>query len=135
MHATNADHAQVTITFDSGVQATFINSDLAAARKPKFHVLGTTGSIVGNWNPAAEPAVADVPAVLTLHTHDGNVSTVVLDDVQPFSFHATLVAYLHKGKPMAVTALQSRNVVAIMEAAEQSALTNARCVVPNIKTT
>ncbi len=39
MHATNADHAQVTITFETGVQATFINSDLAAARKPKFYVL------------------------------------------------------------------------------------------------
>jgi hypothetical protein len=33
---------------------------------------------------------------------------------------------------MSVQALQSRNVVAIMEAAEQSALTNALPVVPNI---
>jgi predicted dehydrogenase len=32
MHATNADHAQVTITFTSGRQATFVNSDLAAVR-------------------------------------------------------------------------------------------------------
>jgi hypothetical protein len=33
---------------------------------------------------------------------------------------------------MAVQALQSRNVVSIMEAAEQSALANAMPVVPNI---
>ena len=41
LHATNADHAQVTVTFTDGTQATFVNSDLAAARKPKFYVLGT----------------------------------------------------------------------------------------------
>ena len=33
LHATNADHAQVTITFVDGAQATFVNSDLAAARQ------------------------------------------------------------------------------------------------------
>lgn len=132
MHATNADHAQVTITFTSGAQAVFVNSDLAAARKPKFYVLGTKGAIVGDWDPAAEPAVADLPAILTLHSHDGARSVVALDDVKPFSFHHSIVEYLNNKTPMSVQALQSRNVVAIMEAAEQSAITNALPVVPNI---
>ena len=132
MHATNADHAQVTITFTSGAQATFINSDLAAARKPKFYVLGTTGAIVGEWDPAAEPAVADLPAILTLHSNDGSRSTVALDRVEPFSFHRSIVDYLRDKTPMSVQALQSRNVVAIMEAAEKSALANALPVVPTI---
>lgn len=132
MHATNADHAQVTITFESGTQATFINSDLAAARKPKFYVLGTKGAIVGDWDPAAEPAVADLPAILTLHSNDGARSTINLDDVTPFSFHHSVVEYLKNKTPMQVHALQSRNVVAIMEAAEQSALQNAQPVMPNI---
>jgi predicted dehydrogenase len=133
MHATNADHAQVTITFDSGVQASFVNSDLAAARKPKFYVLGTKGAIVGDWDPAAEPAVADLPAILTLHSSDGSVSTIDLDVVQPFAFHASLVDFLHNQVPMSVQALQSRNVVAIMEAAERSAVSNATPVSPSIK--
>lgn len=132
MHATNADHAQVTITFESGTQATFINSDLAAARKPKFYVLGTKGAIVGDWDSAAEPAVADLPAILTLHSNDGARSTINLDDVTPFSFHHSVVEYLKNKTPMQVHALQSRNVVAIMEAAEQSALQNAQPVMPNI---
>lgn len=132
MHATNADHAQVTITFDSGTQAMFVNSDLAAARKPKFHVLGTKGAIVGDWDPAAEPAVADLPAIITLHGSDGARSAVALDDVSPFSFHHSIVEYLTNKTPMSVRALQSRNVVAIMEAAEQSASRNALPVVPNI---
>ena len=134
MHATNADHAQVTITFASGVQATFVNSDLAAARKPKFYVLGTKGAIVGDWDPAAEPAVADLPALLTLHSNDGSRSAVPLDDVAPFAFHRSLVEHLRNGTPMAVQALQSRNVVAIMEAAERSALDNAAPVMPDIRT-
>ena len=132
MHATNADHAQVTITFSSGTQATFINSDLAAARKPKFYVLGTKGAIVGEWDPAAEPAVADLPALLTLHSNNGSRTNIALDSVEPFSFHKSLVDYLTNKTPMSVQALQSRNVVAIMEAAEKSALDNARPVVPNI---
>ena len=133
MHATNADHAQVTITFTSGVQATFINSDLAAARKPKFYVLGTKGAIVGDWDPAAEPAVADLPAILTVHSHDGSKTVVSLDNVEPFSFHRSLVDYLQKKTAMSVQALQSRNVVAIMEAAERSALNNAYPEIPNFK--
>ena len=132
MHATNADHAQVTVTFASGTQATFVNSDLAAARKPKFHVLGTKGAIVGDWDPAAEPAVADLPAILTLHTPDGARSVVALDAVTPFAFHHSIVDHLVRKTPMSVQALQSRNVVAIMEAAEQSALRNALPVVPDI---
>lgn len=134
MHATNADHAQVTITFTSGTQATFINSDLAAARKPKFYVLGTKGAIVGDWDPAAEPAVADLPAIVTLYGQDGSSTVVALDEVQPFGFHNSLVAYLQQQVPMTVQALQSRNVVSIMEAAERSALANAVPIVPNIIT-
>jgi predicted dehydrogenase len=133
MHATNADHAQVTITFASGVQASFVNSDLAAARKPKFYVLGTKGAIVGDWDPAAEPAVADLPAILTLHSSDGSISTIDLDVVQPYAFHASLVDFLHNQVPMSVQALQSRNVVAIMEAAEQSAVSNATPVSLSLK--
>ena len=57
----------MTLTYADGRQARFINSDLSAARRPKFYALGTSGAIVGEWDPAAEPAVADLPARLTLH--------------------------------------------------------------------
>ncbi len=131
-HVTNADHAQVAVTFADGTQATFINSDLAAARRPKFYVLGTTGAIVGDWDPAAEPAVADLPAILTLHTADGTSRVVALDAVEPYSFHQSIVGYLRDAEPMAVTAVQSRNVVALMQAAEESALANGLPVVPQL---
>lgn len=132
LHATNADHAQVTVTFADGTQATFVNSDLAAARKSKFYVLGTEGAIVGDWDPAAEPAVADLPAILTLFHEDGTREVVTLVDVEPHSFHRSVAAHLRDGTPMPITAQQSRDVVALMEAAEESARANAIPVTPRL---
>lgn len=132
-HATNADHAHVTVTFTSGKQATFVHSDLAAARKPKFYVLGTKGSLVGNWNPAGEPAVADLPALLAVHHEDGTVREVAVNAPDTLAFHRSIVEYLNNGTSMEVNAVQSRNVVAIMQAAEESARNNALPVVPQLR--
>jgi predicted dehydrogenase len=129
-HVTNADHATVTITFADGTQAVFTNSDLSAARRPKYLVLGTTGAIVGEWDEAAEPAVADLPARLFLHGPDGTRQEIELDPVEPYSFHRELAANLAHGSAMQVSARQSRDVVAIMEAAEQSARMLGRPVAP-----
>ena len=132
-HATNADHAHVTVTFTSGKQATFVHSDLAAARKPKFYVLGTEGAIVGDWDPAGEPAVADLPAILTVHHVDGTSRVAPLRPLEPHEFHRSIVEHINNGFPMEVNALQSRNVVAIMQAAESSALQNALPVTPVLR--
>lgn len=129
-HATNADHSHVTLTFTTGKQATFVHSDLAAVRKPKFYVLGTTGAIIGDWNPAAEPAVADLPAILTVQLADGSSRVVPLQSAPPYEFHRSIVDFLNNGTPMEVQARQSRDVVAIMEAAERSAQQGAQPVVP-----
>ena len=131
-HVTNADHATVTMTFDDGRQAIFTNSDLAAARKPKFYVLGTTGAIVGEWDQRAEPDVADLPARLFYRGESGDTREVDLDTVSPHIFHAELAAHLLTGAPMQVNAQQSRNVVAIMEAAEESAKACGRPVTPDL---
>ena len=131
-HVTNADHATVTIAFTDGTQATFIHSDLSAARKPKYQVLGTAGAIVGEWDLAAEPAVADLPARLFVYDTDGNAVEIALDEVTPHQFHAEFAAYATNGTPMQVNAMSSRNVVAIMEAAERSALDNGRPVTPMV---
>jgi hypothetical protein len=59
---------------------------------------------------------------------------VPLDTVESFSFHKSLVQNIRAATPVSTLATQSRNVVAIMEAAEESALANAMPVTPNIKT-
>lgn len=129
-HVTNADHAQVSINFTDGLQAVFINSDLAAARKPKFYILGTQGALIGNWDESAGGAVADLPAIITLHRGDGSSEVIEHVSQVPYSFYSSLVAYLNDATPMSVVAAQSRDVVAIMQAAEESALANGKPVTP-----
>jgi predicted dehydrogenase len=129
-HVTNADHADVSITFADGARAVFTNSDLAAARKPKFYVLGTTGAIVGNWDPAAGSTPADLPAILTIHRADGSSEVITNNTLAPYSFHQSVVEYLNNKVPMNITTHQSRDVVAIMQAAEESALANGNPVKP-----
>jgi predicted dehydrogenase len=129
-HVTNADHADVTITFADGARATFTNSDLAAARKPKFYVLGTTGAIVGNWDEAAGSTPADLPAIISVHRADGSVEVIKNSAPASNSFHQSVVDYLNNGTKMNVTTIQSRDVVAIMQAAEESALSNGYPVKP-----
>ena len=99
----------------------FTNSDLAAARNPKYFVLGTKGSIIGEWDHSSE-TVTDLPAIISLFKPDGTKQTVENIKPTPFSFHQSLVAYLVNKTPMSVNAQQSRDVVAVMQAAEESAL-------------
>jgi predicted dehydrogenase len=131
-HITNADHAQVTINFKDGVQASFVNSDLAAARKPKFYVLGTKGAIIGDWDESGDGAVADLPAIISVYGEDEEQQIVDYVQVEPYSFHKSLAALLIDGEPMSVNAQQSRDVVAIMQAAEASALKNGLPVTPSL---
>jgi predicted dehydrogenase len=131
-HATNADHAEVTITFVDGTHARFVHSDLAAARKPKFQAWGTGGAIIADWDSSAEPLVADVPALITVHDADMSTRSMALDEVPAYEFHRELADYIQRGVPMQVNAQGSRDVVAIMEAAEQSALDNGRPVTPRL---
>jgi scyllo-inositol 2-dehydrogenase (NADP+) len=121
-HVTNADHAEVNITFSDGTQASFINSDIAAARKPKFYLLGTKGAIVGNWDTSQAGPVADFPALISLHLGGEEVKSVPFVSTEPYSFHQSLSRFFHQGVEMPIRADQSRDVVAIMQAAEESAV-------------
>lgn len=129
-HITNADHAAVNINFADGIQATFINSDLSAARKPKFYILGTKGALVGDWDTSGSGAVADLPAKITLHTSDGNSKLLTPVTSPAFAFHKSVDDFLTNGTPMQIQATASRDVVAIMQAAEKSALENGKPVTP-----
>ena len=100
--------------------------------KPKFYVLGTKGAIVAEWDSAAEPKVADLPAILSLRYPDGRQEPIELLPVPPYAFHASIVEYINNTEVMSVTSQQSRDVVAVMEAAEESAKLNGFPVVPKL---
>jgi len=140
---TNADHSRVAIRFADGVEADFIHSDLAAAMKPKWYVLGTAGAIVGQWrherviarnnvgNLVEDPlAASESPALLSLHSRDGSVTAVRSVVPPPEPFHRELADRLLTGAPMSVTPQGSRRNIAVMEAATISAREGGRPVTP-----
>jgi predicted dehydrogenase len=140
---TNADHSRVTIRFVDGTEAEFVHSDLAAALKPRWYVLGTEGAIVARWRTERIVsrndigtlvedvlAPADSPPLLELHAADGSVTHLATPTTAPYSFHGELADRVRLGLPMTVTAEQSRRVLAVMEAAAISAGKSGRPVVP-----
>jgi scyllo-inositol 2-dehydrogenase (NADP+) len=140
---TNADHSRVTIRFTDGVEAEFTHSDLAAALKPRWYVLGTQGAIVGQWRTEKivarndigtlvedRLAPADSPPALELHAADGSITHLALPTGPSYPFHRELADRLLFGLPMTVTGEQSRRVLSVMEAASASAADAGRPVVP-----
>jgi scyllo-inositol 2-dehydrogenase (NADP+) len=140
---TNADHSRVSVAFADGAEAEFVHSDLAAAMKPKWYVLGTEGAIVGHWRHervvsrssigtlVEDPlAASESPARITLHAPDGSVTDVAVPAAPRAPFHRELADHLLSGAPMSVTAAGSRRNIAVMEAATLSARDGGRPVVP-----
>jgi predicted dehydrogenase len=134
----NADHTRVLLHFADGAEAEFTHSDLAAALKPKFYVLGTEGGLIGDWRQERvvsrsqigtlledRLAVSDSPAALRLFSPDGAGGTsetalsVPAAPAQPF--HRQLADQLLSGEPMELSPEGSRRTVAVMQAATLSA--------------
>lgn len=130
----NADHSRVTVTLSDGAEIEFTHSDIAAALKPRWYVLGTEGAIVGDWRTESvigrseigvlsedRLAPADSPPQLKLLDSFGSTTDIRLPHDQWYGFHQELADFLRWGIPMSVTGEQSRRVLAVMEAARRSA--------------
>ena len=119
---TNADQVRVDLRFASGAQATFIQSDIAAALKPKWYVLGTRGAVVGEWRPDSDPP-AELPATLTISRPSAggiDVEKVALPPRDQHGFYRNLADHLVWDEPLAVRPEEARRNVAVMEAAARS---------------
>lgn len=134
---TNADQERIQIRFNDGREAEFMHSDIAAARKPKWYLLGTRGAIVGRWQDVTEYQIDrlhyfqqhDIPATemppdLTVYRYDslGKVTTLkpALPDRPLFGFHRNLADHLLLGEPLTAPLEDSVQVVAVLEAAARS---------------
>jgi predicted dehydrogenase/type 1 glutamine amidotransferase len=134
---TNADQVRVDLTFDGGAQAIFLQSDIAAAMKPKWYLLGTQGAVVGDWReetvvsraPGGDLveerlAPADSPArVKVLRPAQGGGSheeVLVLGRREENAFYRNLADHLAWDEPLAVTPDEARRAVAVMESAAHS---------------
>ena len=119
---TNADQVRVDLSFAGGAQAVFLQSDIAAAAKPKWYVLGTEGAVVGEWQEADVPA--DHPArVRVFRPGGGGGSHQEVLSLRPRDdqgFYRNLADHLAWDEPLAVTPAEARRTVAVMEAATHS---------------
>ncbi len=135
---TNDDHFEIRMTFADQTEATFTHSDIAAARKPKWYVLGTEGAVVGHWRQGRITTrgasgrvveerlpVTDLPCELHLLRPDGggecHDQQVSLPAAPAHAFYRNLAGHLLAGEPLAVTAASARRNIAVMEAATRAA--------------
>jgi scyllo-inositol 2-dehydrogenase (NADP+) len=119
---TNSDQVRVDLTFANGAQASFLQSDIAGAMKPKWYLLGTRGAVVGEWRDELVPA--DFPArVKVLRPVDGarpNEEILGLQARDELGFYRNLADHLAWDEALAVTAAEARRTVAVMETATRS---------------
>lgn len=135
---TNADQSSVYLRFAGGQEAEFLHSDIAAALKPKWYILGEQGAIVGHWRQESvktrrwsgdliEQRLAPSEALpaLSIFTRDlgGAIHEqhVTLPPTPINPFHRNLANHLHSGEPLAVPPEESRRNIVVMEAAKRSA--------------
>jgi predicted dehydrogenase len=144
---TNADHSTIRLRFASGVEAEFIHSDIAAALKPKWYVLGTRGAIVAQWRHETVTSrrwsgdlieerlqAAESPATVTVYQRGAGEVTHTQERAllaPPINaFHRNLADHLLLGAPLAVSPDSARRNIAVMEAATLSADQNAAWIAP-----
>lgn len=146
---TNADQAGIDLRFAGGAEARFIHSDLAAALKPKWYILGTRGAIVADWRHEAiktrhwtgdlieeSLAASETLPVVRVSIPDRRGGTHVrrlgLPPAPAVPFHRNLADHLQSGEPLAVPAASARRNIAVLEAATMSARDHARVVAVDI---
>ena len=134
---TNADQERIHILFESGKEASFIHSDIAAVRKPKWYLLGTEGALISEWRDVTEYEIdpvlyyhpQEIPATemtpdLTLHRRhpSGEIvaQKIAIPKREHYGFHRNLADHLLLGEPLRAPLEDSMKVVAILEAAKIS---------------
>ncbi len=135
---TNLDQLTLHLTWADGREAMFRQSDVAAIRRPKFHVQGTLGTLEGHYRPLRterlepgrgyvdhEAHHAEAPVDLRVVTHETGVG--LSERILPpaphpgWGFHVNLADHLLLGEPLDVAPSQPRDVVAVLEAGHRSA--------------
>jgi predicted dehydrogenase len=134
----NADQIDVHMRWEDGREARFIQTDVAAIRKPKLYVQGTKGTAAAHYRPIVEDRlvagrghVADAwhhaEAAVDIRVGRYEPGYGIIEMVLPpvarvgWPFHRALADHLLLGEPVPVPPQESREVVSVLEAAHRSA--------------
>ncbi|MCZ7647757.1 MAG: ThuA domain-containing protein [Planctomycetota bacterium] len=112
-HVTNEDHALIQIVFESGAVALYETSQLAAAGKAKFRILGEQGALLHEGKDALKLS-AQVNGIR------GREMLVPCANSDWGRFYRQLGDHLLLGEALEITAEEGRRNIAIIEAAEKS---------------
>ena len=129
------DHAHCVITFANGVDVHVGTSSLARHPKPRWYVMGTAGTLVKEGVDPQERAMiaGDIDAAIEDPVHYARLSLTAAGQpaetvVQTVpgrwrSFYENIAAALQGDADLAVTPQSVRAVLAVIQAAQQSAST------------
>ncbi len=112
-HVTNEDATQAVLRFEGGEMADLQQSSLAAVAKPKWRILGTLGGLVANWGETV-----DVTSYASGLKFEGKIPAK--PSYGCTEYYRNVADHLLLGEPLAVTAEQAREVIAVIETAERS---------------
>jgi len=109
---TNEDHTELTIRFDGGANATVEISNLAAAPKARWRILGTKGAIVMQGWDKIEVTV----------DHDGYLAKFEppMQKTNQQAYYHNIAGHLMRGEDLVVKPEEARRIIAVIEAAERS---------------
>jgi predicted dehydrogenase len=142
---TNADQTHVQLQFADGQEADLLQSDIAAALKPKWYILGTRGALVADWRHTSVQtrkwsgdlieerlAPSEALPLITVHERDEagliHARHLALPTPPLFAFHRNFANHLHNGEPLAVDPASARRNVVVMEAVRRSAAQGGKTI-------
>jgi scyllo-inositol 2-dehydrogenase (NADP+) len=111
----NADHGEIIIRWENGVTGSFWTSSIAASVRPKWRILGTQGAIEAPWNGPLK-----VTSMTSGMRHEGTVE-VTLPGYGAEPYYRNIADHLLRGEALQVTPESARRVIAVIQAAEESA--------------
>ena len=117
----NEDHTELNIRFEGGAKASVEISNLAAAGKPRWRILGTKGALVMNsWDK-----------IEVLVDHEGYTAKfdAPMKQTNQQAYYDNIASHLMRGEELVVKATEARRIIAVIEAAEQSSAAQ-KTVVP-----
>ncbi|MGI6517378.1 MAG: ThuA domain-containing protein [Bacillota bacterium] len=127
-HVTIEDYWRAYVKFESGLEMQIVQSNLCAAPKPLWVVLGTRGSaVIESWD-------WEKPAVVNTYVND-RLTRVEYPIIPPCNipdyfdrlaakYYRNLADHILMGLPLIITPEWARNPVAAIELSEKAALEN-----------
>ncbi len=121
----NEDHGQAVIRFENGTTADFMISSIAAISKPKWKILGTKGAIEVSWDTTDRINLVSYAS----EVKQEGVVKVTLPGYGCTEYYRNIADHLLMDEELIVKPEQSRRVIGVIEAAEQSSK-SGKVVVP-----